>query len=85
MMEGNSVLTSTACQMKYSFYINLGKCCLKPQRESLSVQYLQQYRKVTIISFFVTIVGFQAVRHYQKMGQCCYFEGLTNFIGLMVF
>ena len=30
--------------------------------------------------FFVTIVKFQAVRHYQKIEQCCYFEELTNFI-----
>ena len=32
MIEGNNVLISTVCQTKYSFYINMGKCCLKNQR-----------------------------------------------------
>ena len=41
--------------------------------ESSSVQYLQQYRKVTKFHFFITIVGFQAVRHYQAIEQCYYF------------
>ena len=36
MMKGNSVLISTACQTKYLFYINLGKCHLKNQRLFIS-------------------------------------------------
>ena len=36
MMEGNVVLMSAACQMKHSFYINLGKCRLKNQRAFIS-------------------------------------------------
>ena len=72
--EGNSVLISTACQTKYLFYINLGKCHLKNKRVFTSSII------ATMISFFVTNIGFQDVRHYHKIEQCCYFEDLTNFI-----
>ena len=36
MMEGNSLVISTTCQTKYSFYVNLGKCRLKNQRVFIS-------------------------------------------------
>ena len=35
-MEGNSLVISTTCQTKYSFYVNLGKCRLKNQRAFIS-------------------------------------------------
>ena len=85
IMEGNSVLISTACQTKYSFYINLGKSRLKNQRIFISSILATIKKSNNNFIFFVTNIGFQPVRHYQKIKQCCYFEKLTNFIPKMVF